>query len=124
MSIGARAASWWSAWKWVAILAAALSLSVWGNLAQWRNAAMAPLRDENRQLVRAIEDAEAIFGDNAASAARLTSEANKAAEQLAAAGTDYRRAARARPLSEYQCAPGQGRVDAVNRALGARGATP
>lgn len=123
MSIGARAAAWWSAWKWIAILAGVLGLSVWGNLMQWRNAATAPLRDENRQLERAIEDAEKILGDNAASAERLRGAAEKAATQLAAAGTDYRRAAQARPLTSPQCAPGQARQDAVNRALGARGAT-
>lgn len=124
MTIQSSIAAWWSAWKWILILAAALGLSVWGNLVQWRNAATAPLRDEKLQLERAIEDAAAILSDNAASAARYRAAAEQAAAQLSAAGTDYREAARNRPLTDYQCAPGQGRVDAVNRALGARGATP
>lgn len=119
MSLSSSVAAWWAAWKWVAIFAAALAASVWINLVQWRNAATAPLRDENRQLERAIEDAGQILADNAASAERLRGAAEKATAQLAAAGTDYRRAARERPITDHQCAPGQGRVDAVNRALGA-----
>lgn len=119
MSLSSSVAAWWAAWKWVAILAAALAASVWLNMVQWRNAATAPLRDENRQLERAIEDAVAVMGDNAASAERLQGAAKAAADRLAAAGQDYRDAARKRPITEHQCAPGQGRVDAVNRALGA-----
>ncbi len=30
-----RVRAWWSAWKWVAILALALALSLWGNLHQY-----------------------------------------------------------------------------------------
>lgn len=120
MSIGDRLAGWWSAWKYVAILALLLGLSVWGNLEQWKRAGSAAARAEASGLRQALEDSEKIRADNDASAKRLKAAANKTADRLADAGKAYADAMRARPLTNTQCPPGKARVDATNRALGAQ----
>lgn len=123
MSIGDRVAGWWSAWKYVAILALLLGLSVWGNLEQWKRAGSAAARAEASGLRQALEDSEKIRADNDASAARLQAAANKTADRLAGAGKAYADAVRQHPLTPENCAPGQGRVDATNHALGSGAAT-
>jgi hypothetical protein len=118
VSIGDRVAGWWSAWKYVAILAVLLGLSVWGNLEQWKRAGSAAARADAAGLRQALEDSEQIRADNDASAKRLRDAADKAAERMAGAGKAYADAMRDRPLNDPQCAPGSARVDAVNQALG------
>jgi hypothetical protein len=114
-----RLAAWWSAWKWVVLLAVALALSLWGNLRQWRAAATAPLRGEILARDEALEASRQLLQDSQARAAALEDAAGAAATQLRTAGRDYRAAVAARPITDPQCAPGAGRIDAVNRALGA-----
>jgi len=100
-------------------LAAALALSLSLNYWQHRRAITAPLRDQVHGLERALDDSAAIQADVRASAQRLATAANAAATQLEGGARDYRAARAARPMTDPQCAPGQARMDAVNRALGA-----
>jgi hypothetical protein len=122
MSIRDRAAAWWSAWKYVAILGALLCGSLWLNLHLYVSKkvelATAPLKDRVASQEQALNDCAALQAADAARAEGLAKAADRATANLSAAGDDYRAAARQRPLALY-CAPGQGRKDAVNRALGA-----
>ena len=119
MAIGARLSAWWGAWKVVAILSAALAGSLFLNYWQHRRAITAPLRDQVAGLKGALEDSQALQQAVRDSTARLDAAGTAAAKQITGAARDFRKAAQERPL-ESQCAPGQGRVDAVNRALGAQ----
>ena len=119
MAIGARLSAWWGAWKVVVILAAALAGSLFVNYWQHRRAITAPLREQISGLEGALEDSAALAAAGRETALRLNTAADAATRRLAAADRDYRNAVRVRPLTDSQCAPGQGRVDAVNRALGA-----
>lgn len=116
--MGARLSAWWAAWKVVAILSAALAGSLYLNYWQHRRAITAPLRDQIAGLEGALEDSQALQKAVRDSTTRLDNAAVAAARTLDSAARNYRKAASERPL-EPQCAPGQGRVDAVNRALGA-----
>lgn len=104
----------------MAILAVLLTLSVWGNLEQWKRAGAATARAEAAGLRQALDDSEQIRADNDASAKRLQAAADKTAASLTGAGKAYADAMRARPLTNTQCPPGKARVDATNRALGAQ----
>ncbi|WP_202841991.1 hypothetical protein [Luteimonas saliphila] len=119
MSVTARLSSWWAAWKVVAMLAAALAGSLYLNYWQHRRAITAPLRDQVHALDTALEDSAALHAATRESATRLAAAAAAAADQLEGGARDYRRARTERPLTHPQCAPGQARMDAVNRALGA-----
>lgn len=118
MAIGARLSAWWAAWKVVAILAAALAGSLYLNYWQHKRAITAPLRDQIAGLEGALADSQALQQAVRDSTARLDTAASTVTRTLDSAARNYRKAASQRPL-EQQCAPGQGRVDAVNRALGA-----
>ena len=119
MSIGARVSAWWSAWQFVVYLALALAASVALNVWQAKRAITAPLRDEIAGKDRALQLSEQLLTDTTRRAYLLDQAANRAAGQLAGAATDYRKAVAIRPLTPTQCAPGQSRMDAVNRAAGA-----
>lgn len=119
MTIGARLSAWWAAWKFVVILAAALASSLYLNYWQHRRAITAPLREQIAGLQGALEDSAALAAEGRETAERLNSAAEAATRRLTAAGRDYQAAMRERPMTHPQCAPGQSRVDAVNRALGA-----
>lgn len=122
MSIRDRAAAWWSAWKYVAILGLALAGSMALNLhlyvSKQVELATAPLKDRVASQEQALNDSAALQATDAARAATLAKAADRATANLNASSDDWRAAARARPLAP-NCAPGQGRKDAVNRALGA-----
>lgn len=117
-----RIAGWWSAWKYVAILGVLLAGSMALNLHLYVSKkvelATAPLKDEIAGQRRAAADSEALLASSAASAQAAAAAASRAARNFSGAVNDFRRAAAQRPLPP-QCAPGQARVDAVNRALGA-----
>ncbi len=117
--VTARLTAWWSAWKYVVALAAALAGSLALNYWQHRQALTAPLRAEVAGLKGALDDSQALLGDVRASASELASAADAASRMLDKAGGDYRKAVAQRPITDPRCAPGQGRQDAVNRALGA-----
>jgi len=119
VSLGDRAAAWVAAWQWVLILGACLALSVWLNVWQWKRALTAPLRDQVAAQGQALDDSAALLEDRDQSVRRLTAAVDRAAVRLGAAGRAYDRAAREQPLTDPACAPGQARIDAVNRAAGA-----
>lgn len=120
MSLRTRIAAWWSAWQFVVYLAAALAASVALNVYQWKRAITAPLRDQVAQQEKALDTSEQLLADAQDAAADLARAARAAAANLDGARRDYAAAAKARPLDNPQCAPGQARVDAANRALGAQ----
>lgn len=119
MAIGASLSAWWSAWKFVVLLAAALAGSLYLNYWQHRLAITAPLRDQVAGLEGALEDSQALHQAVRESTARLTTAASDTQQVLRGAARDYRKAVADRPMTNPECAPGQARVDAVNRALGA-----
>lgn len=112
-------ATWWVKWRlvsWLALVIAVLAaLNVW----QAKRAIEAPFRAQIDMKDRALQLSEQLLADTTARAMTLDAAAEAAAAQLAGAGKDYRRAVEQRPITAPQCAPGRGRVDAVNRALGA-----
>lgn len=118
MSLRDRAAAWWSAWKWVVILAIALAASVSVNVHQWKRAITAPLREQVASKDEALKTSAALLQDVQASTRRLLSAQERVAGNLANAALSYEQAAVERPLAS-NCAPGQHRMDSVNRALGA-----
>jgi len=109
--------AWWAAWKWVAILAGLLSLSLWLNVRQYGD------RREAAAAARAatLEDTVEVTAGIARQAQSDSAQLLQRLEAIAARGertrTIYRAAAAAQPLPA-NCAPGQARVDAINQALG------
>lgn len=109
--------AWWAAWKWVAILAGLLAMSLWLNVRQYgdRREAAAAAR------AAALEDTLDVTAGIARQARTDSAELLQRLEVIAARGertrTIYRAAAAAQPLPA-NCAPGQARVDAINQALG------
>ncbi len=116
MSLSARLSAWWAAWQWVAILLlvclALAALNVW----QWKRAITAPLRDQNRELTRALDQVAELAAGRNRDDAELIADLERIAERGRTTRTVYREAAAKAPLPE-QCAPGQARMDAVNRGL-------
>ena len=110
---------WWLTWRYIVVLAALLVLSIAGNTWQVYRLLTAPLRAENKQLGRALEQIEQIAAGRNRDDALLLDTLGEIAERGQRVRVEYRKAAAAAPLPE-QCAPGAPRVDAVNRALGAR----
>ena len=113
-----RASAFWLAWKWVLLLLVLLGLSVWLNVHQWKQAITAPLRAEVKAKDQALATSQGLLADMQQSAARLEKAGAVVATNLSQASRDFRRAAAERPLTEG-CAPGPGRINSVNRALGA-----
>jgi len=117
-TLSQRASAFWLAWKWVLLLLVLLGLSVWLNVHQWKLAITAPLRAEVAAKDQALDTATDLLKDGRASERRLIAAMDTASGQLEGAARDYRQAAKNRPLGPG-CAPGRGRVDSVNRMLGA-----
>lgn len=111
--------TWWAKWRLVFWLGAVIVSLAALNLWQWKRAIEAPLRLTIDAKDRALDLSEGLLADTTARAMTLDAAAERAAAQLAGAGKDYRKAVAARPLTHSNCAPGRGRVDATNRALGA-----
>ena len=101
----------------VAILVLALLLSLGINAYQWRRAATAPLRLENRALGAALITVNALAKDAARDNATLLTELDALVERGRVTRTVYRQAATQSPLPA-QCAPGAARIQAVNQGLG------
>lgn len=117
-TIGARLEAFWLAWKYVVILLALLGLSLWGNLHQYVASKTAPLRAEVTSKQAALDTSADLLAGSLQSAAALGDAARRATANLTESSDAYRSAARLHPLPA-NCAPGQGRQDAVNRAMGA-----
>lgn len=114
-----RLAGWASAWKYVLILGGLLGLSIWLNLHQWKRAGEAPLRARIAAQDQALEDSAQINKDMRDSARELLLASDISAGTLQQSAKDYADARRRAPLTNLNCAPGAGRIDATNRALGA-----
>ena len=113
----ARLTGWWSAWKYVVILLVLLAGSLWLNLHQYVRSKTAPLRAEVATLKQAQDVSAVLLAGAKATATELDAAAQRARANLGEASDGYRDAARKKPLAP-NCAPGQGRQGAVNRALG------
>jgi hypothetical protein len=117
VSLADRAAGWWSAWKWVLLLVCLLALSAWLNVKQygWRAEAKAEARAEtlNDVLATISGIARDAQGDNAG----LLKELGQIVDRGRKTRIVYGKAAAEQPLGAG-CAPGQGRIDAVNQTLG------
>ena len=118
-TLGARASAWWSSCQWVIYLLLALALSIALNVWQWKRSITAPLRAEVAAQGKALDDSAALAGESRAREVKLGAAADKVIAQLDKASLDYHSAAKAAPLDQEHCAPGQPRMDATNRALGA-----
>ena len=110
---------WWMTWRHVAVLSLLLVLSLAANTWQAYRALTAPLRAENKQLSRSLGQIEKIAAGRNRDDVELLTKLDAIATRGQAVRIEYRNAAAAAPLPE-QCAPGQQRIDAVNRALGAQ----
>ncbi len=117
MITASAVSAWWAAWKWVAILAGLLSVSLWLNVRQYGD------RREAAAAARAatLEDTLEVTAGIARQAQSDSGQLLQRLEAIAARGerikTIYRAAAAAQPLPA-NCAPGQARVDSINQALG------
>lgn len=122
MGLRARLSGWWSAWKYVAILGLLLAGSLVLNLHLYVSKrvelATAPLKDQVAALEEAQDTAAQLLEDGQKRERALFDAIDTATAGARQAGRDYRAAAQAHPI-DPQCAPGQARQDAVNRALGA-----
>lgn len=115
-----RLEAFWLAWKYVLILLVLLGFSLWTNVQQWKAALTAPLRAENAELEAAAATSAKLLKDGQEREFHLITAASAVATLLDGAKDDYTAAAALKPLTPGNCAPGSGRVNAVNRALGAK----
>jgi hypothetical protein len=106
----------------VAILALLLGGSAWLNVHQYVSGkvalATAPLKGEVAAKDKALEIGAGLIADTNERLLALNAALEAGTEKARAAAKSYRAAQAARPLP-IQCAPGQARMDATNRALGA-----
>lgn len=117
MTLKQRIAAFWLAWKWVLILSAALAASLWGNWHQFKRALTANLRLENKALTAALDVTTRMANARLRDDTQLMTDLEAIAARGQRVRVVYRQAAAAKPLPA-QCAPGQARIDAVNRGLG------
>lgn len=117
-----RIGAWWTAWRWVVLLALLCAASAWLNVVQWKRAITAPLRAENAELAETLRRVEQLAAGRNRDDAELLESLDAIAERGQRTRTVYREAASAAPLPNV-CAPGPERVDAINRALSG-GTTP
>ena len=113
-----RLSAWWSAWKYVAILGLCLSVSLYANYRQLIAKHRAADKAEIAGLKDAQDVAAGLISDGQKRERALLNQADAVAKRLSGATRDYDEAVSQRPLPQ-NCAPGEGRVNAVNRALGA-----
>jgi len=117
MTLKQRIAAFWLAWKWVLILGAMLAASLWGNWHQFKQALTANLRIENKALTDALDVTTQLARERMRDDTQLLADLDAIATRGQQVRVVYRKAAAAKPLPA-QCAPGQARIDAVNRGLG------
>lgn len=117
MTLRDKAAAIWASAQYLVILAVLLAASIALNFWQLKRAWTAPARAENAALKEAQRTAEQLIADGQTRERGLLDAADQVAGTMQQAGKDYRRAIAQRPLAA-QCAPGQERMDAVNKGLG------
>lgn len=113
----ASLSAWWAAWKWVAILAVLLLLSAWLNVVQYGHKVAAKAEGKAQGYQEALDRSNGIAAAAQRDNTQLLTDLESIAERGRKTRVVYRTAAEAAPLPS-QCAPGQGRIDAVNQALG------
>ncbi|HGM6050879.1 TPA: hypothetical protein ACKP5I_000962 [Stenotrophomonas maltophilia] len=109
--------AWWAAWKWVAILAGLLALSLWLNVRQYGDRREAAAAARAATLAGTLKVTAGIARQAQTDSAELLQRLETIATRGERTRTIYRAAAAAQPLPA-NCAPGQARVDAINQALG------
>lgn len=119
MALTDRLAAWWSAWRWVLLLAVLLALSLYANYRQHLAALQAPLKIELASKDAALDDSAALLESARERGAALDAAASRTTILLATGASNYGKALKLRPLPP-NCAPGQPRQDAVNMTLGQR----
>lgn len=117
--IGQRVGAWLSAWQYVLWLLALLVLSVGLNVWQWKRAIRAADRIELAAKSQALEDAEAVNAEMRRLAWDLIKAGDLNVGMFNQASKNYQAAVAKAPLTNLNCAPGTGRMEATNRALGA-----
>lgn len=123
LSLPARAAAWWGAWRWVVYLALVLAASAALNVWQWKRSIEAPLEQEIAGRDEALADSAALLSSSRERAETLYIAAARTADRLDKSAAAYDKAARDRPLAPG-CGPGAGRMSAVNSTLGAHAPQP
>lgn len=118
-----RLAAWWAAWQFVVYLSLGLLLSLAANVWQWKRAITAPLRSENATLTDTLETINGIAKEATVENKGLMQELTGLVAWGRTTRTVYLDAAAAAPL-DPNCAPGEARVDAVNKILGPQGQPP
>lgn len=113
MSLRDTATAWLSAWKWVLLLLVLLIASVWLNLVQWRDKAVAKSEARAETLADVNRANTIIARENVKDGRELIREIAIVAERGRKERVVYRTVAAPRPLPQG-CAPGQPRMDAVN----------
>lgn len=113
----AAVSAWWAAWKWVAILAGLLTLSLWLNVRQYGDRREAAAASRAATLADSLEVTAAIARQAQSDSSQLLQRLEAIAARGERTRTVYRAAATAQPLPA-SCAPGQARGDAINQALG------
>lgn len=113
----ASLSAWWASWKWVAILAALLLASAWLNVVQYGNKVAAKAEGKAQGYAEALDRSNGIARAAQDDNTQLLADLEQIAERGRKTKVVYSKAAAAAPLAS-QCAPGQGRIDAVNQALG------
>lgn len=117
MSLKDTVAAWWSAWKWVAILVLLLAFSAWLNVWQYGRHAAAKAEGNAAAYAQIASTNADIAKQAQQDSAGLITQLQAIADRGKQVKVIYRAAAAQAPLPD-QCAPGQGRIDAVNKALG------
>lgn len=113
----ARLEAFWLAWKYVLLLLVLLAVSLFANYRQWRASIVAPLKVENRTLTETLATTNELARHAHADNVELLRDLGIMVDHGRTQRIVYRDARTAEPL-DPRCAPGQARVDAVNRALG------
>lgn len=112
-----RIADWWAAWKWIAALCLLLLASCWLNVWQYGSHREARASARAEALAETLQITAGIARKARADSAQLLGRLDAIAVRGERVKVVYRDAALAAPLADG-CAPGQGRVDAINEILG------
>lgn len=123
-----RLSAFWLAWKYVAVAVLLLAISLTGNALQWSNhyaykqtvkanQAKAYAQAESAQLNKILDAVRDVGSWKASDDQELMDQLASIKQQRSTHTVEYRQQTVIQPLPA-NCAPGQGRVDAINRALG------
>ena len=112
-----RLSAFWLAWKYVLLVLVLLAVSLYANYRQFVASIEAPLKIENAALTEAVERMNLIERDRTSDDLKTAQQLETIAQRIPEGMLGYLQAAARKPLPPT-CAPGQERIDAVNRILG------